>query len=373
MLRLASFALASLAFLTPIPAAAPHPSSQHVVPCDHSLAHVCEPLPRKTSRLPSLERRLTAAYWSSLPSPVGRTQFIDTSRNALQAAEDSVYELAQVTRDAQRAELETAKSTAIGILRAPGNRSLFPGIEGEAVLDRLATRIESVELRYGREWVESAAATANAASPGTDRQGHRAEAWMGYHETCGREGLTPDMFMGVMEAETGSAASPGSEVEGLVPCPGFVLELADHAIDESDILPALQFTFGIQLGLIIIEETADLWTPDQQMAACFGDDFVVDRNALTAAGVTLDRKPLADLLAAHCWGAVTLGRRLAEIDSLSQRTRITALALHPTCRNFTGAPPAMRRWLISQIGQVPSLAAQLPNAGPATDRPYCAG
>lgn len=368
MLRLGLAAIATAAIWSHGTTASPTGIQQQPTPaCDHSLLHVCQGLEKKTDRVASLERRLESAYWADAPSPLSRTQFTVISRNALQAAEDSVYELLLLTRDSQRAELETAKAAVVGFLRAPANRALFAGPDGPQRLDRVVARIESVELRYGREWVESAAAQMHGGADGPERLAYRVEAWTQYHESCGRVGTRQDMF-------TSSMTSPaGGNVEGLVPCPGFVLTLADFAADRDDILPALQFYFGMQLGQILIEETEDLWSPDQQMTVCFGDGYVLDPAMQAAAGVTSDRPRVAHSLASFCWGGFTLGRRLAGIDSVAQRTRITALAMQPVCQSLAGTPPATRRWFIHQIGQVPALMAALPNAGPALDRPYCAG
>lgn len=340
--------------------------------CRHSQVEVCRGLTRQKDLLGHL-RRIMQPYWTSLPDQPTATQFIEISRNATQSAEDSVYELTLVTRDQQRAELDAAKTAIIAFLKSSSDRRrLFDGPDGARRLERLVDRLDAVTLRYGREWVESAAAEMHGEREGPGRRPHRARAWLDYHETCGREGDREEMFTSSFIARDGLGAPAGPDGEGIVPCPGLVLGLADYAADREDIPPALQFFLGLQLGQIITAETADIWAPETQLKACYGEDFVLDVGAQSAAGVNPDPAQVASTLAAQCWGGFTLGRRLGEIDSVSRRVRVAALALQPHCQNLKQAPPAIRRWLMHHIGLVPTLAAQLSNAAPALDQPYCA-
>lgn len=351
-------------------------------PCRHRYAVVCTGPERVHNRRASLDRQLNHSLWQGLSQNVTRTRFIETARNSLQIAEDSVFELTHVTRDEQRAVLAAAKAELVARLSNPQGRRLFNSDPaGRDRHQRLVARLNAVTLRYGRESVENETKRREIAEPEVNALVHRANAYLEYHELCGENGLAVDSFWtefpeyGDDPENVSRRVYQGPGADALVPCPGLVLSMADHSLDKADILNALHFAFGSQLGYIIVDEMKDVWSPRARVEACYGSGYTVDRDRLQQLAPGRDVEgmfeQIADEMAAECWGSSVLAERLQAIDSLERRARVTALALHSACVTTAPAGMAVIRFRMHQIGNTPALAAQLPGANPSDERPYC--
>lgn len=358
---------------------APHGGATRLPECQHRYSYICTGLERTESRRETLDRQLTTVFWQPMNEleTVTHALFNDQVGKSLVSAEEAVFSLTNVERDEVRQSLNESASRLIAYFETPRGRSLFgTGAVGRQRLERLTSRLERVELRYGTEFVETEAARRQAEVSGQNvKSVARAAAFNEYHSLCGRNGLEVAYFRAQTKYDPGATGQNISLVSDpydiVVLCPGLIISMADHGAGKDEIIDALQFTWGILLGQIVSDEMSATWDGRAQLAVCYGDDFTFDSAELLRMSPAADVDDFMKYVGAECWGAHLLGQALSTVPSLQRRTKVTATALHAVCREMTGMPVDALRFRMRNIGSNPTLAASLTDVSPSADRPYC--
>lgn len=318
--------------------------------CRNLYDYACQQV-KSNHRRDSLERRLNTAYWDSLPQNTSYNTFSETSRNALQAAEDSVYELTHVTRDSIRLALTDAKTNLMQVISdRTGERWLSP-LPLNPTRRAMAQKIQNMGLRYGREYVEDLVRHSKAQQPNVSESVHRANAYNQYHAQCGGNGLERNAF---------------STDDYIVLCPGLIISMADYRSDKDQIIKSLAFTFGHELGHAIDASKPEYAPGYANMKQCYEQQ--TRNNGIWSPVIAADTS-------ADFWGTYVLAQRLKTISDPEERARTVALSLDGFCEE-TANPMHRSAGLLrvhQMIGRNPILAETLGCAGAGRDRnaPFC--
>lgn len=304
---------------------------------------------KTNNRHETLERQLNNVYWDSLPQDITYDTFSQTAANSLQAAEDSVFNISNVTRDEIRMALTNAKTALMQVVSDTNGEKWLSPLSG-STRNQMAAKIQNIGLRYGREYVEDLVRHSKRQQPNVSESVHRANAYNQYHSQCGGNGLDVNAF---------------STNDYIVLCPGLLISMSDHRTNKEQIKKALAFTFGHELGHAIDATKPEYTAGYNRMKQCYEQQ---------SGRSNIWSNEVASEVSADYWGSYVLAQSLNQ-NNVEDRARTLALAMDGFCEET--ASPELRSAGLLRINQVigrnPMLAEKLacPGAGNDPRAPFC--
>ena len=274
------------------------------------------PSTRVSDKRGNLERRYNRFYWDNLPQTISASQFNDTAKKVLQSAENSVYELTRLERDAIRLSLESTRERILEEIRQQPNAFADPnGNEGE-LSERIRQRVAKAQLRYIRELVSEETQWQAAQNNYEGHERFRMKIYERVMVRCGANGLEVDHF-----TTPRSGAFPE---DSLILCPGFVISMDDvqDGPFRSEAPAALTFAFGTLLGAIIQDEVQSSWLTAVKEGRV---DLEHARQRLSAHKHFYDP---------YYWGSLVLADSMKAFDT-KDRERIAIWALDGVCSKLS--------------------------------------
>lgn len=313
--------------------------------CKDLYGYICSV--RKTNNgLGALDRDLNTRYWRNLPNGATNNQFNDMARTTHQISEDSVYNITDVMRDDIRNALTDTKTALKQFITST------PLISSQNQ-SRMAAAVDGVNLRYGREYIDRIVNHAKTQNPNVPEAQIRTQAYQMYMSACGVNGLEVNAFY-----EGGS----------IVLCPGLMISMKDYGANKSDMLAALRFTLGHEIGHAIDAEAF----PDVygSMASCYR---TISGNPNVWQGET------AGEISADYWGAIALTSNHVRanklnLDNPDNNARVVALSVDGFCteRPTADSPHPEGAFRVNEsIGRHPYIARALGCNSISSSTPYC--
>ncbi|MFP5386164.1 MAG: hypothetical protein ACLGHN_08805 [Bacteriovoracia bacterium] len=316
--------------------------------CKDLYKYVCS-MKKQTNKQGELDNELNGKYWNVLSKNCTHKQFNDTVKVTHQRSEESVYKITNVMRDDVRNAFSDAKTALYQFI---SSTSL---IKKEHVSTMLQ-KVSSVGLLYGKEYVERLVFQGKKQAPGMSEEELRVHANKLYMSACGMNGMEVNAFF-----DSGS----------LVLCPGLLISMSDYGGKKDELLSALRFTIGHEIGHAIDASAY----PDvyNDMQTCYKD---------VAKNDTVWQPDTAAEITADYWGAIAMATPIKknlyskklDPNDPEKNARIIAYSVDGFCRPPTesGAPHPEGAFRVNQtIGKHPYIARAL-NCEPAQeDAPYC--
>ncbi len=314
--------------------------------CKDLYGYICS-VQKKNNGLSALDRDLTSSYWRNLTSNTTPAQFNRMVEATHGISEESVYKVAGIMRDEIRNTLSDAKTALKQFITST------PLIDSGSKA-AMAAAIDNVNLRYGKEYVDSVVAHAKTQNPGVPEENIRAHANKMYLAACGSNGLEVNAFY-----EGGS----------IVLCPGIMISMKDYDANKTEMLAALRFTLGHEMGHSI--DTDSFPNAYTRMRGCY---------ETVSGNSNIWQKGMAAEITADYWGAIALTsnfvRNTATLNPNQPEVnaKIVALSVDGFCTTppTKGQPHPKGSFRVNQsIGKHPYVARAL-NCEPAqAESPYC--
>lgn len=313
--------------------------------CKDLYGYICS-VKKTNNGLAALDRDLNGRYWRNLPNGASHRQFNDMARTTHQISEDSVFNVTQVMRDDIRNALTDTKTALKQFITST------PLISSEN-RTRMAAAVDNVNLRYGREYIDRIVNHAKAQNPNIPEDQIRTQAYQMYMGACGVNGLEVNAFY-----EGGS----------IVLCPGLMISMKDYGADKTQMLAALRFTLGHEIGHAI--DAAEFPEVYSNMGSCYAS---VSGNSSVWQGET------AGEISADYWGAIALTSNHVRDNKLNlsntdNNARIVALSVDGFCTEAPTAasPHPEGSFRVNQsIGRHPYIARALGCDSISSSTPYC--
>lgn len=314
--------------------------------CKDLYGYICS-VRKMNNGLASLDRDLTNSHWRNLPANTSPSEFNRMVEATHGVSEESVFRITGVMRDEIRNTLSDAKTALKQFITST------PLIE-EPSKSAMAAAVDNVNLRYGKEYVDRVVAHAKTQNPGVPEERIRYQANQMYMAACGANGLEVNAFF-----EGGS----------IVLCPGLMISMKDYNANKTEMLAALRFTLGHEIGHAI--DTDSFGPVYTRMKGCY-ETVSGNRN--------IWQGEMAAEITADYWGAIALTSNYVRNTSKLNPTqpdvnaRIVALSVDGFCTTppSSGQPHPEGSFRVNQsIGKHPYVARAL-NCEPAgPESPYC--
>lgn len=256
--------------------------------CGDLLA-VNQSVTKRTDRVAELGEELDLKHWKKLSPQYTDEALLATFRAATSEAEARVASITGLDHaDMRRLVFDRSRSFLVEHLK------LEP-LAVEGVRDQIVTRVSTVVLLTTGEYVDVMVAKGRAEGSTASTVTLQAQAYRQFMASCGRNGLSPNAFYD----EVAGVGDGNVGMRFVVVCPGLVLDAHDYGISRQDLLDALSFTFGHELGHAIDASVyPELYG---RMAECYRR--ITEFPAIWNPG-------LADEISADHWGAVVLAETL---------------------------------------------------------------
>lgn len=314
--------------------------------CKDLYGYICS-VKKTDDGLNTLDRSITNSHWRNLPQNCSPKQFNDMVNATHGISEESVYTTTGVTRDEIRNTLSDTKTALKQFITSSP-------LINQTNKSAMAAAIDMVNLRYGKEYVDRLVAHAKTQNPNVPEENIRVQANQMYMAACGNNGLEVNAFY-----EGGS----------IVLCPGLMISLKDYGANKNEMLSALRFTLGHEMGHAIdTDEFGDVY---QSMKGCYEK---------VSGNSNIWQNDMAAEITADYWGAIALtSSHLRNTSALNPNqpdvnAKIVALSVDGFCTNPPSAnePHPEGAFRVNQsIGKHPYVARAL-NCSPATaESPYC--
>lgn len=298
---------------------------------------------KSTDNVTSLGEELDQKYWKRLSAQHTDEALVATFQGAVGEAESRAAAITGLSHaDFRRLVFERAKSILIDQLKAE------PGLT-PARRDEMAQRVARVVLYSSAQYADAMVAYDLQRGYSSPQVTLRANAYRRYMSSCGRNGLSPNALY--------------DEIEGtlfIVPCAGLILDVHDYGVGRQDMLDALMFTMGHELGHAI--DTSLYPGEYSLMADCFRT--ITDSTQVWELGIS-------DEISADHWGASVLAEALrvrpGGPPGPEQVARVIAYASNAFSDEWVeGAPHAPAAFRVNQtVGRHPALneLMKCPTAG----------
>lgn len=227
----------------------------------------------------ALDTELDQKYWSKLPSTASYSVFNEMAKSSIAEAESKVNEITKLHRENDIINNAFARAKEV-LKNFITSRDVLP----ENIRMDAHNKINSVKLRKAEEYVLDYIAHAKKQGSATSDAELRVQGYRAYQASCGRNGLKPNAFF-----DRGS----------IVICPGLFISIHDYGMNKNNLLNAVTFTIGHELGHAI--DSSVYPAAYGNMAKCYRE--ITEANEIWSPG-------LADEISADYWGAVALSERL---------------------------------------------------------------
>lgn len=316
--------------------------------CKDLYKYVCS-MKKKTNKQETLDSELNGKYWNVLSRNCTHKQFNDTVKVTHQRSEESVYQITNVMRDDVRNALSDSKTALFQFISAT---NLINNEHKSSMIQK----ISNVSLLYGKEYVEKLVVQGKKQAPNMSEEELKVHANKLYMSACGMNGMEINAFF-----DNGN----------LVLCPGLLISMSDYGGKKDEILSALRFTIGHEIGHSI--DAAVYPDVYNKMQTCY-QDVSKDNNIWKA--------DMAGEITADYWGAIAMATNTQSSfrtpklnpNDPEKNARIIAYSVDGFCRPPTesGSPHPEGAFRINQtIGKHPYIARAL-NCEPAkVEAPYC--
>lgn len=249
--------------------------------CQDLYGYICR-MERPTSRQETLDNRLNEEHWRRLPRNCTHQQFNEVVSVTHLESEQSVFQLAGISRDEVRMAFADSKSA---IMQFITSSSLIPGEHRTA----MANNINSTRLLYGREYVETLVQHAKRQHPNAPEEQIRAQANQLYMSVCGNNGLEVNAFY---------------EGGNMVICPGLLISMSDMGGSKEEMLAALRFTLGHELGHAIDTGT-EFASTYERMGQCYQEN---------KENIAWNEGTMGEISADY-WGVIALTNNVQRINT----------------------------------------------------------
>ena len=316
--------------------------------CKDLYKYVCS-MKKKTNKQGQLDNDLNGKFWNVLSRNCTHKQFNDTVKVTHQRSEESVFQITNVMRDEVRKALSDSKTALFQFISAT---SLIKNEHKTTMIQK----VSGVNLLYGKEYVDRLVLQGKKQAPNMSEEEVRVHANKLYMSACGMNGMEVNAFF-----DNGS----------LVICPGLLISMADYGGKKDEILSALRFTIGHEIGHAI--DAAVYPDVYNKMQGCYQD---VSKNN------KIWQPEMAAEITADYWGSIAMASNTSSTfhtkkldpNEPEKNARIIAYSVDGFCRTptETGSPHPESAFRVNQtIGKHPYIARAL-NCEPAKeDAPYC--
>jgi hypothetical protein len=315
--------------------------------CKDLYGYICAQK-KKADNRGDLDKKLLDQYWRRLPRSHTHKQFNDTAYYSLAKTEEAVRKTAKIRPvDVQQA-FDDSKAAILRFF------SSSPLIKAEDK-DELVAKVSNVKLTNREEYVQKLVSHAKKNAPHMNEEEIKTHAYKFYMSACGMNGLEVNAFY-----EGGS----------LVLCPGLMLSMSDYGRKPEEIIAALRFTIGHEIGHAI--DTDVFPHMYGKMRACYEK---------TTGDTNIWQSGMAAEIASDYWGALAMSytennemrtKKLAPHEP-DTNARIIALSVDGFCETTAedDSHPDGALRINENLRKHPYISRAL-NCAPASEKsPYC--
>jgi hypothetical protein len=305
--------------------------------CKNLHGYVCS-VNKKSNLLGALNTETTQSFWSRLPKPATSAQFNEMAKSAISNSESNVYKVTQVERDEIRNLLSEAKSVMKTFITST------PYLPRDKVRE-MHDKVNNVNLKYGTEYVAELVAYAKRQGSTLPNTEIEKQAFTLYMSACGVNGLEVNAFY-----ESGS----------IILCPGLVISLKDYGANKQEILNALSFTFGHELGHAV--DAGEYPGAYSKMQSCY---------ETLSSNPNIWQDDSASEISADYWGGIVLSNRLKNVGH-ADAARTIAFAMDGLCDGSSQSGHSEASFRINQSIAKHQLISEVMGCQPATkEAPFC--